>query len=250
MHVNIGILTKVLNDLGLAYKDVPYFPDAIIFQDNFFVRSSTPFNTQSVSLITRDKWAAHSLLEGKLLMPKTRAFHDPQGKYPEYALKKNIGDIVKSSDFVYPCIIKMNQGERGANVYIAENDTEALQALEIIFDKKSKHYDYISLVQEYIKPKHEYRAISVYGSIALIYDRESKKIAQSTKSEHMREMALIVQKELGFNWGAVDFLESEDGKLYFLEANTKPEFEGLIEENGVDQVRELYKIAVKKFLSQ
>jgi hypothetical protein len=146
MHSNIKALKKALEETNVPFSDIPGFPDALVAEGHPFVRCSTPFNAESIAALCRDKAAVHTILEGRARMPKTAAFLDPYGAHPDLA-ERSLEDILKKSlPFLYPRIVKMNQGERGRNVYIARDEAEARNALAKIFDKGSRDYDYIALV--------------------------------------------------------------------------------------------------------
>ncbi len=246
MHPNILFLKKVLTEEKITYTTIPDFPDALILRNQLFIRATTPFNSEAVSVLCRDKSAIHALCEGRVPMPKTRSFLDPQGKYPELVQNKTIPAILTAvSDFIYPRIIKMNSGEQGKNVFIVHDETESRAALERIFEKSSRNYDYMALIQEYIEPKRELRAAIAGGKFVFAYDRESKELIENELEEKLESLSKTVLEHLDLSWGALDFIEDGVGDIYLLEANTKPNFEGFISYDKKDTLKGLYKIALK-----
>ncbi len=248
MHQNIRILRAALEEMDLPYSSIDGFFDALIVGGHSFVRASTPFNAESLGALCRDKDAVYRLLGEKILQPRTKSFLDPAGRYPEVVREKTIGAMIAAaSDFLYPRIVKMNQGERGINVFIVQNDEESKAAFEMIFDKSSKNYDFIALVQEYIDPKREFRAVIASKKVALAYDRESKEIVSGKLYSDIQGICAEALTLLPLSWGSIDILESKDGKLFFLEANTRPGFDGFVSVHGEALVKEFYKSALKEF---
>jgi glutathione synthase/RimK-type ligase-like ATP-grasp enzyme len=248
MHQNIKILREALASIRISYGVIEGFPDALMVGGYSFVRATTPFNDESIASLCKDKDAVHKLLRGAVPMPLTKSFLDPQGRHPELAAAKSIEDIMRnSSEFIYPRIIKMNQGEKGRNVFMARNEDDARAAFETIFNKESKYYDYIALVQEYIEPKKEWRVLVSAGRPVLCYDRVSKQISKDTDSSRILELSNAILKRIPLFWGSVDFIESKNGSLYFLEINSRPEFD---EENPLPlpELVKIYESALSQFI--
>lgn len=236
----------MLEEGSVNFSVIPDFPDALIVAGKPFIRATTPFNSEAVAGLCRDKSAIHTILMGKVPMPQTRSFLDPAGKHPELVKYKTIPAILTAiSYFLYPRIIKMNSGEQGKNVFIVRNESESRAALEIIFEKRSRNYDYMALVQEYIEPKRELRAAIAGGRFVFAYDRESKQLIEHELEEKLESLSKTVLDHIDLSWGALDFIEDGVGDIYLLEANTKPSFEGFISYEHKDRLKNLYKIALK-----
>ncbi len=230
MHESIKAVRQALAEMNRVFSDVPGFPDAVLVSGQSFIRSLTPFNTESVSALCKDKAALHTLLQGKVRMPKTDILFDvPSGK---------------SLEFLYPCIVKMNQGEKGKNVYLVSNEIDMQNACTHIFNRSLRDSDYIVLIQEYIKPRREIRAVISGGTISFVYDRDAVEIISDETSEKIQSLSNTVLATIGLSWGALDFIESESGELYFLEANTHPSFEALISKEGNLRLVSAYKHAL------
>jgi glutathione synthase/RimK-type ligase-like ATP-grasp enzyme len=142
----------------------------------------------------------------------------------------------------------MNRGERGRNVFTVQDEGEMRNALGKIFDKSSRDYDYIALVQEYIEPVLEYRVAVAAGKPVFAYARNVFEPMTGGRLSRFQDACGILVKKLGISWGALDFIESKDGRLFFLEANTKPMYEGFIAKNGEALIKELYKTALSSML--
>lgn len=250
MNTHIQILQKVLDSLGQSHVPVLGMPDALLVSGEVFIRSATPFNKQSLSILCKDKDAIYKILQDVVPIPKTKSILDPQGKHPELSGVKNINEITDSFlDFIYPCIVKMNQGERGIHVFITKSIKEVQDALQIIFDKTNRRYDYIALVQEYIKPKREIRAMVSFGKVVFCYDRHSREIISGAINSKVIALSDSILKKINLSWGAIDFIESTQSNLYFLEINTKPEFSEEFFAKHSSRVIELYQRAFKYLLS-
>lgn len=249
MYPNIRVLRETLCELAVAYAEIPGFEDALIVKGKPFVRAATPFNTESIASFCRDKDAVYKLLLGKVKMPRTRSFLDPSGSHGELASARSLDEIlIKTSDFVYPRMVKMNQGERGMHVYKVENDAETKDALSRIFDKSFGRYDYIALIQEYIRIAREIRVIVVDRKPEFAYERSTFRPLNVSSVPELLHMAETAATALDLHWGSVDFIESAQGETYFIEANTKPGFEGVISAQGDAPLKKLYSLALKKFI--
>lgn len=249
MHPNIKILVSVLDELAIPYKTIESFPDALEVGQRYFVRSGTPYNSESLALFCRDKDAVHKILSGVVLMPKTKSFLNPEGRYNNLSKAKSIRDIVEMTlDFVYPRIVKMNHGEQGRNVFLVTSQIEMEYALHEIFDQKSRYYDYIALVQEYIQPQREVRVLISGGEAMFVYERDSKREVLGADKTTLQNLTSSILEKIPLSWGACDFIQSRDGQWYFLEINTRPKF-------GEDTVvlhkralQNLYKRALQNIL--
>lgn len=250
MHPNIRLLKTVLDELSITYKTIQSFPDGICVRGTYFIHGATPFNDEAISLLCRDKDAVHKVLAGLVAMPRTKSFLNPEGRYSTLAEAKSVADIPSLTlDFVYPRIVKMNRGEQGRNVFLVESDAEMNLALREIFDQTSRHYDYIALVQEYIKPRREVRVLVSAGKAGFFYDRNSKKEITGADVSKLQAMCEIVLQNIPLSWGACDFIQSDVGEWYFLEINTRPELsEHAISEYRIE-LKNLYRKAIVAFLS-
>ena len=242
----------------LAHKNEPIY----------FVHSSTPFNTEDVVRIARDKDYTNLILGNSVKIPRTLSFLDPNvdDKYAEYIKEKNVEEIIEKieSQIPYPLIIKKNSGEQGQNVFLVKNTTEAKEAFTKIFNKEDKLYDHIALAQEYFPSKKEYRVIVFKREIVLIYEKDTSEATfegnlsplhykdanavlttdEKTKNRLADFIAPIWQKiNLGF--GGLDIAENESGELCLFEINTKPGFEHFAKDNGIEALVEMYRQILK-----
>ncbi|MEN9621794.1 MAG: hypothetical protein RLZZ67_228 [Candidatus Parcubacteria bacterium] len=241
MHKNIEAVRQALHEINTDFSEIKGFYDAVMVKGYAFVRAVTPFNNGSIASLCRDKAAIYTLLKGSVPMPETISVLDKQGTYATES--KDV-----SLDILYPRIIKMNSGERGDNVYLVTNKEEARSALASVFNKSSLHYDYLALIQEYIKPIREVRVVVSNHVVALGYDRTTGSLLSQDDFEKVKTMSEVILHKLTIAWGAFDFIESESGEFYFLEVNTRPGFNTFIEKNSNRLLVELYKASLKKLL--
>ena len=133
----------------------------------FFANYSTPFNTNSFSKISRDKELTYLLLKDMIRMPKTFGVFDPnysedgEIKNNKEQFSENLRKILNQINF--PLVVKPNSLSRGTNFSLCKREEEVLSALEKIFNRNSRHYDFVALLQEYVEVAEEYRVI-VYKS--------------------------------------------------------------------------------------
>ena len=155
-----------------------------------------------------------------------------------YIVYKNNTDYkFDNSEFSYPCVVKPTCGGSSVGVSMANNDEEYKAALLEAF----KYEDEI-LVEECIKGR-EF-SVGIMGDKALpiieiipkegFYDYENKYLEGRTlevcpaeldeeNTKKMQEWALRVSKALRLRaYCRIDFILTEDGKHYCLEANTLP----------------------------
>lgn len=250
MHENIKALNQALYEMNKTFSSIPHFPDTLIVDGSVFIRAITPFNTESVSILCLDKAALYYMLVDKVLMPKTLQVFDFEG---EYSKSRNLSIehvLTKSLDIFYPRIVKMNKGRKGNHVYVVSNDSETTWALSNIFNRQSQNYDYSALIQEYIEPTSEFRAVVSHNSVAWVYNRKTGEYVSDRTLEHVMGMSEIILETVPLSWGALDFIESKEGKLFFLEANTQPNFNTFISRHGNRLLVDSYKKALTDFIEQ
>lgn len=166
--------------------------------------------------------------------------------FRENGIPTPLGIILKKSEgrksaaelgMSLPCVVKTACGGSSVGVYIAETEEAFAQALEDGFA-----YEDILVVEEYIKGK-ELTAAVVDGvaypvveiePLSGFYDYKNKYVAGSTietcpaniSDELTREIQTYAEEAYRVlhleNYARMDFMVSEDGKAYCLEANTLP----------------------------
>lgn len=251
MHSNIKALRQALTETGMDFEPVHGFDDALLVLGHPFMYGLTPFNSQSASMVSIDKSMTFKILEGKVPMPRTVSIVDPNGDFPKHIAVESVEEsFKKTSGIFYPCIVKMNAGDAGRNVYKVDNESEAKAGIRAIFNKDSKDYDFIALVQEYIEPVREIRVVVAAGSTAFIYDRKNTDILSGKVADEVAALSKRILETMSFSWCALDFIESKSGALYFIEANTRPGFEGFITHHGDRHLVDAYKRGLSQFFKK
>lgn len=213
----------------------------------FFANYGTPFNTGSFCKITKDKEFTSILLKDVVRMPKTVGFFDPNyDEGGEIRSEKNTDEDIAdeiSRQFILPVVIKPNSLSRGINFSICNNKEEIRFSLRKVFEK-NQNYDYIALVQEYIKPKIEYRVIVFQNEIKLVYTVK-KEIKDETVTKELEEFIKPVFSVLDIGFAGLDIIVGEDDKKYLLEINSEPGFANFVEKNGEEAIIEMYSRTLK-----
>ncbi len=156
-----------------------------------------------------------------------------------FTLEKDMADAgqMAISEIGFPCVVKPCCGGSSVGVSIAVNGTELRGALELAFG-----YGDEVVVEEYIRGR-EF-AVGILDGKALpvieiipkkgFYDYRTKyqagmarEVCPAELDDHiarqMQELALAAFCALKLEvYGRIDFLLSDDGRLYCLEANTLP----------------------------
>jgi len=144
---------------------------------------------------------------------------------------KEFLDFVESK-LGFPVIIKYNQGSLGKEVFLL-HDKEELD--KFFIDNSGIAYS----CQKRIRPVGiDYRVYTIGGKAVAAVQRKNKKSFISNV-EHGGEMKVIylskdlielseqIATALKLDFGAIDFLRDNNGKLYFLEANSNAYFRAI-----------------------
>lgn len=273
MQRNINCLIRACENLGIDYKFVDKEKNLVCITSNehtvYFKISITPFNLQIHAEICEDKMHTYSLLNSLVNMPKTIQFLDynTDEKYQKYLKYKSEDAIIDKIEetFDYPLIIKQNRGSLGINVYLCPNQKESRNALQNIFNKASKDYDYVAIAQEFISTKEEYRLVCAYGEYGLAYVRGNADGFNQQYWERGELATLITKQDLidelyqfvkpifpvfDIPWVGFDIIRAQDNSLYLIEMNSKPRFEHIMESNGEALIIKMYEQTLKRFFAK
>lgn len=239
------------------------FLEIQIPESHFFVNSSTPFNVGSAERICQDKDFAYRLLSPVVRMPKTTSFLNPsvENEHTKYTIEKSVEHIAEGigNHYTFPVIVKMNSGCQGNNVFLCRDTQESITALESIYNKNSRFYDYIALAQQYIKPKKEYRAIFFGGKALLVYEKDisgsrfvgnlSPLHFEGAKAVYVTDTRVVeaieyftapVFKLLQVRFAGFDIIEDERGDFWLIEINSRPGFSYFVRDNGLEPLISMY----------
>lgn len=237
-----------------------------------FVNFSTPFNSDSVSYICKDKDFTYKLLKSLVQMPRTLAFFDPHYEneaFKKYIVQTSYDEITREicKTFSLPVIVKMNSGSMGRNVFLCNSKEEVFEALEAIYKKDSPLYDYIALAQEYVPILKEYRVVTFEKEIILMYEkdfsnstyidnisplhRENSKavlIEDRELQENIQSFLKPVLDSFNIQFAGLDIILDESGNMFLLEINSKPGFSYFVKDNGEERLVQMYEQIFNKIL--
>lgn len=238
----------------------------------YFANYSTPFNSDSIHRICKDKEFTAKLVGEVIQTPRTHSFFDPFPKAEEnkcYIKEKSYEEIAERilSEFSLPVIVKMNSGRQGANVFLAHTSEEVLSSIKEIFNHTSQHYDYIALAQEYVERAQEFRVVVFKGEIVLVYEKDfsgatfsgnlSPLHYENAVAHHVNDPVLIqaltkfiqpLQQVVGVEFAGLDVILNTKGEMYLVEINSQPGFGIYIRDNGEEEIVSLYKKLIQSLL--
>lgn len=274
MEKHIRCLIEACRALGLGYEQLDregnFLRVAITGHWEYFQLSKTPFNSEVMHGICRDKMHSYQLLGGSVRLPRTLSFLDVnlESKYRAYLELDSLDAIVKraEAEFDYPLVVKRNRGYLGINVRLCQDRAEVKTALRQVFDQRSKHYDYLALAQEFIPTREEYRLVCAFGTPVLIYRRGSGRLFNARYWELAEERANLVQDPaleqalmefvrpvyatLPLGFVGFDIVRGTDDQLYLLELNSSPRFDHVIDGNGPGCVVDMYRKTLGLYLDR
>ncbi|MGB0721061.1 MAG: ATP-grasp domain-containing protein [Gammaproteobacteria bacterium] len=250
-----NLLTVYQGDVGISW---------------LFSLSRTPFNTESQAALCMDKAHFHAVVSPHVRMPATCAFLDP-GTDPEYrhyvleAETRTMADRAARS-LGYPMVVKPNSGSLGRGVRLCRDAAEVREALEAVFDQRSRFYDYVGIAQQFVPLRCEYRVVCHRGEPLFAYERNGgrdgfmarywetggcKRVEDTGLLERLGAFVRPVFERTGLGFAGFDVGVSagtgsgdddpeEEGWMLF-EANSKPYFTHIIEAGEVQAVTAMYE---------
>ena len=271
MEKNIECLIAACDRLNLTHR----FVDAnqhflLVDEQHFFEKNRTPFNTEAMAAICKDKEHHYRLLHNQLSMPDTMGFLDPNTdpKYHKYLDYHSVDAIVAAIEtrFGFPVVVKQNKGALGINVFCCETSQQIRQAITTIFNKHSKDYDYVALAQQFVKTQQELRIVYFDGEPQLSYQRffadttfgarywetdqgQAINIADSHLVQRCSEAFAPAINLPGLRFVALDIILDENNDLYLIELNSGPKFTHFTQANGDEMVIDMYSRILPQFLA-
>jgi glutathione synthase/RimK-type ligase-like ATP-grasp enzyme len=276
MLKQLQCLTTACEAIGLPYS---FFDDnhncvAISVADKtlYFVNTATSFNRESESRIAEDKHFTYRLCRKDVLMPKTVGYVDPfvAEEYREYVRLASYAEITQDilANNELPVIVKRNRGSKGSNVFLCRSVAEISKAVRVIFNHRSKNYDYVALAQEYIPIRHEYRAITFQGKVILLYEKDTSsatftgnlsplhwkhaKAIQITNPKIIEDIQSFLSPfftKLPLTFAGMDIAIDETQNIYLIEANTRPGFDYFIQEYGSATIVGMYETILTTYIN-
>jgi glutathione synthase/RimK-type ligase-like ATP-grasp enzyme len=236
----------------------------------YFVNNGTPFNSEAINEVFKDKEYTYLLLKDKINMPRCLGFLSPfcPKEYQQYLVYQNLAEITAevTQNFALPVIVKKNRGFGGNHVFLAKTVEDIRGAFSEIFDVNSKNVDYVALAQEYIDIIHEYRVIVFHNEILLVYEKDKSQANftgnlsplhwEGAIALHITDETLITEiqdfiepifSEMMINYAGFDIARDADGKLWLIEINGTPGYNIFIRDNGEDIIVTMFQTILSRF---
>ena len=273
MLTNIRMLLEACKKLAVEYEilhpNQNLVKVKISDREYYFTNYSTPLIPQSIAGIFKDKQYFYQVFRDVVKMPRTISFISPycDEKYKEYLQFLNIDEIIAEieDNFELPIILKRNRGSGGNNVFKCCDSPQMRSALENIFDVNSKSYDYIALAQDSINIVKEYRSVCVNQEQVILYDKDfsqaeftgnlsplhwegaiAKQVNDSRTIDAIAEFIKpIFQKMPAIAYVGLDVALDDRGIYWLIEANSHPNFDIFIRDNGEDAIVGLFEKILK-----
>ena len=268
MLTNIRMLIQACQDSSITYEilhpNQNLVKVIISDRDYYFTNYSTPLTPQSVAEIFKDKQYFYQVFQDVVKMPRTLSFVSPycDEKYKEYLQFSSIDEIIIEIEkkFELPIILKRNRGSGGSNVFRCHDPQQMRKALEYIFNINSKSYDYIALAQESINIVKEYRCVCLNGEQVILYDKDfsqakftgnlsplhwegaiAKQVSDSQVIQAINEFIKPIFQKMAIVYVGLDIALDEQGSYWLIEANSHPNFDIFIRDNGEDAIIKLFQ---------
>lgn len=274
MLVTLQLFVKACQKLDIPYETFHNSQNLLRIklehQYYYFVNNRTPFNSESINTLFKDKEYTYSLFHQKINMPRSVGFLSPfcEEQYQPCLVYQSLEEITEkvTQDFDFPVIVKKNRGFGGNNVFLAKTVDEIGGAFSEIFDVNSKKVDYVALAQEYIDIIHEYRVIVYQNKILLVYEKDKSHATftgnlsplhwEGAIALHITDETLITEikdfiepifSEMMINYAGFDIARDGDGKLWLIEINGTPNYNIFIRDNGEDIIVTMFQTILSRF---
>jgi len=242
-------------------------------REYYFTNYSTPLTPQSVAEIFKDKQYFYQVFQDVVKMPRTLSFISPycDEKYKEYLQFSSIDEIVAEIEkkFEFPIILKRNRGSGGSNVFRCHDLQKMRKALEYIFNINSKNYDYIALAQESINIVKEYRCVCLNGEQVILYDKDfsqakftgnlsplhwegaiAKQVSDSQVTQAIAKFIKPIFQKMAIAYVGLDVALDDQGSYWLIEANSHPNFDIFIRDNGEEAIVQLFQKVLEYLTSK
>ncbi len=268
MLTNIKMLLKACKKLSIAYEILHPNQNLVKViigdRDYYFTNYSTPLTPQSIAEIFKDKQYFYQVFQDVVKMPRTLSFISPycDEKYKEYLQFSSIDEIIIEIEksFELPIILKRNRGSGGSNVFRCHDPEQMRTALEHIFNINSKSYDYIALAQESINIVKEYRCVCLNGEQVILYDKDfsqaeftgnlsplhwegaiAKQVSDREVINAIAEFIKPIFQKMAIAYVGLDVALDDRANYWLIEANSHPNFDIFIRDNGEEAIINLFQ---------
>ena len=268
MLTNIKMLLAACKKLSIEYEILHPNQNLVKVKlsdrEYYFTNYSTPLIPQSIAEIFKDKQYFYQVFRDIVKMPRTVSFISPycDQKYKEYLRYSTTDDIIAEieNSFELPVIVKRNRGSGGNNVFKCFDLLQIRNALDCIFNVNSKNYDYVALVQEPINIVKEYRSVCLNQEQIVVYDKDISQAAftgnlsplhwegaiakQVSNDETIASINKFIQpifRKMSIPYVGLDIALDDHQNYWLIEANSHPNFDIFIRDNGEDAIVGLFE---------
>jgi glutathione synthase/RimK-type ligase-like ATP-grasp enzyme len=266
--VNIPFVKRAFDELWYSYEPIGVSQHALIYRSpsgmsHVFIAAVSPYISQSSARLSKDKWYTASLFAGKVHLPKTLWFYDPEWTGEG---RKSMDEIILDieRDLQYPVMVKQCKWSLWRHIYKCGDAQQVKDALHKIYTR-DRHYDHIALVQEYIAIAHEYRVVLLDNEVQFVYEKdisEAKFIGNHSPLHHEWARAVLIHDKdilsqigqfvqtltdffsLSYNW--LDVVQDVHGVYRLIELNSSPWFAKYARDNGDEEVVKMYKKMIQR----
>lgn len=262
----IGIRMDVVKsvDLPIVYEDGREIIEDIdewsfcvfLDKDKYLIdaieRKMPVFNDARSTMLCDDKMVTYQSLAGHgIHTPKTIPAPLCYSPNPDEEFRKLFLDKVEN-ELSFPLICKESYGSLGKQVYLIKNRNE-LDAIEE--ELMAKPHLYQHFYEEAYG--HDFRMITIGGKVVAAMERVNEhdfrsNIAEGGKGKAVKpkqsfvDMAEMVSKILGLDYGGIDIIEDRDGNPVFIEANSNCFFSEVEKVSGVNITKLLVEHIAKR----
>jgi glutathione synthase/RimK-type ligase-like ATP-grasp enzyme len=268
MLTNIKMLLEACQKLSIEFEILHPNQNLVKVKlsdrEYYFTNYSTPLIPQSVAEIFKDKQYFYQVFRDVVKMPLTVSFISPycDQKYKEYLRYSTTDDIIAEieNSFELPVIVKRNRGSGGNNVFKCFDLLQIRNALDCIFNVNSKNYDYVALVQEPINIVKEYRSVCLNQEQIVVYDKDisqaeftgnlsplhwegaiAKQVSNDETIGAINEFIKPIFQKMSIPYVGLDIALDDHQNYWLIEANSHPNFDVFIRDNGEDEIVELFE---------
>ncbi|OIP78109.1 MAG: alpha-L-glutamate ligase [Oscillatoriales cyanobacterium CG2_30_44_21] len=272
MLTNIRILLAACQSLSVEHEILHPNQNLVRVRlnnyDYYFTNYSTPLIPQAIAEIFKDKQYFYQVFQDVVKMPLTHSFISPycDQKYREYLKFTTIAEIVAEivRCFEMPIIVKRNRGSAGSNVFKCEDLSATNLALETIFNVNLKSYDYVALAQESINIAKEYRCIYLNHELVILYEKDTSQAMfvgnlsplhwEGAIARQVSDQQIISQingftrpifQKMRITYVGLDVAIDHQGNYWLIEANSHPNFDIFIRDNGESAVVAMFEQILK-----
>jgi len=245
---SLRCLEAACETLGLDYTPVSEDGNVVRLSGGgksiYFLRNRHPFNDYVGARLAEDKAYQYELFtQGGLRMPHTMKVFNPlaDARFDRYKTHRSIAALMEEIDrqFVYPVVVKRNQGSMAQGIYLEESREALAERLQNLCEN-SGYLNNVILVQTFVDGP-EYRIVATHGELLLAYEKRNDlppgqtgdlnplhqpggTAVPVTDADLIRPMQALTRDlcrviDLGFY--AIDLILS-GGEFYILEINPNP----------------------------